>query len=92
MARSVGWMALCMLWLGGIVAGGETSVRLGERQVILKSGQLGLKYFPDGAVSVLDGRRGAPFRMLVPAGIHTYLVEGDILTALSKATRVLSAG
>ncbi|NQT87114.1 hypothetical protein HQ560_10135 [bacterium] len=87
--RLMGWMAV---WLASVASAGEVSVTLGERRVILKSGQLGLKYFPDGAVSVLEGAPEAPFRMIVPAGVHTYLVEGKSLTTLTKAVKVLSPG
>jgi hypothetical protein len=97
-----GGVARIVLWAIGLgpvaasgisgAAEGKIAVRLDECRVILESGPLGLSYFPDGAVSVLEGNPGAPFRMVVPVGIHTYLVEGDRLDALTKAVKVLSPG
>jgi len=70
----------------------EIPVRLGPQKVLLKHGQLGLKYFPDGAVSVLRPTRAAACRMIVPVGIWTYLVEGNSLDELTAARRVLAPG
>lgn len=67
-------------------------VQLGAREVLLKHGQLGLKYFPDGAVSVLPRTAGAACRLIVPVGIWTFLVEGKSLAELVKAAKVLSPG
>ncbi|MHC4200508.1 MAG: hypothetical protein ACYSU0_10995 [Planctomycetota bacterium] len=67
-------------------------VGLGTQKVLLEHGQLGLKYFPDGALSVLPPTPQAPCRMIVPVGIWTYLVEGKGLDGLTKATRALAPG
>jgi len=66
--------------------------QLGDLKVLLEHDQLGLKYFPDGPVSVLPGTPEAACRMTVPAGIWTYLVEGESLGELNRATRVLEPG
>ena len=67
-------------------------VQLGAQEVLLKHDQLGLRYFPDGALSILPRTPGAACRMIVPVGIWTYLVEGESLDKLTKATKVLTPG
>lgn len=66
--------------------------QLGPQKTLLEHGQLGLKYFPDGALSSLPPTPEAPCRMIVPVGISTYLVEGKSLGELVKATKVLTPG
>jgi hypothetical protein len=77
---------------GGDAAQATIQVELGPRKTLLEHGQLGLLYFPDGAVSILAGTPEAALRMIVPAGIRSYLVEGDGLDALSKSTMILGPG
>ena len=67
-------------------------VHLGPVKVVAKHGCHGLRYFPDGAVATLPPTREFPFRMLVPAGVCTYLVEGESLFRIAKVTRVLAPG
>ena len=67
-------------------------VQLGPQKTLLQHGQLGLAYFPDGAVSILQSTPDAAFRMIVPAGVRSYLVEGDGLDALTKSTMTLAPG
>ena len=66
------------------------TVRLGARQVLLADGALGLHYFPDETVALLE--RGPPIRLLVSAGDSSYLLEGTDLTNLQRASRVLVPG
>jgi hypothetical protein len=86
------------LWLVTVLtvgsAAGQTpiDVQVGPMESLLGHGQLGLAYFPDGAVSILPGTPESAFRMIVPAGIWTYLVEGRHLDALTKSTKVLAPG
>ena len=61
-------------------------------ETLLKHGQLGLKYFPDGAVSVLRPTRGAPCRLSVRGGIGPYLGAATRLHELPQAARVLGPG
>lgn len=67
-------------------------VQLGAPEVLLKDGQLGLRYFPDGAVSVLAPTSQSPFRMILPVGNRTYLVEGQSLDRLTQGAEVLTPG
>jgi len=99
-------LLLCVLALScSLVSGGrdrdtahgrtiETTVgvtlKLGPRQVLLADGALGLHYFPDEAIALLD--RGPPLRLLVSAGDSSYLVEGRDFANLEHAVRVLGPG
>ena len=77
---------------GGGAVQDTIEVQLGPRKTLLEHGRLGLAYFPDGAVSILQGTPDAAFRMIVPAGIRSYLVEGERLDALTKSTMILAPG
>lgn len=66
------------------------TVELGPRRVLLADGALGLHYFPDEAIAVLDP--GPPIRLLVSAGDSSYVVEGRDIEHLERATRVLEPG
>ncbi len=66
------------------------TVHLGPREVLLADNALGLRYFPDEAIALLD--RGPPMRLLVSAGDSSYLVEGRDLENLEHASRVLTPG
>lgn len=65
-------------------------LKLGPRQVLLGDGALGLHYFPDEAVALVD--RGPPIRLLITAGDSSYLVEGRDVENLEHAVRVLGPG
>src|SRR5262245_45500904 len=53
---------------------------LGERELLLDSGALGLNYFPDEGTASLDGPVGSgPVRLILTSGTTTFLVEGDSL-------------
>ena len=68
----------------------EIMATLGERQVVLDDGQLGLRYFPDLAVSFLQD--GPPTRLLVVAGVSTRLLEGPDLHSLRVIGDALRPG
>jgi hypothetical protein len=63
---------------------------LGQREVILPSGQQGLKYFPDGCLAFV--RTAPPYRVLLTAGISTWLLEGPQVGSLVSLGEVLRRG
>ncbi len=65
-------------------------VSLGEQVTLLDHKQLGLQYFPDGAVAFLD--RKPSLRLLLSAGVSSYLVEGSDIQSLNSARLVLTPG
>lgn len=65
-------------------------VMLGERETLLKSGSLGMTFFPDEAIAVLQTKPS--MRLLLSAGKSSYLVEGKDLKHLSFAKEVLVEG
>lgn len=67
-------------------------VRLGAKEILLKDRQLGLQYFPDGAISVLAPSTEARCRVIVPVGNRTYLVEGRSIDRLARAVQILTPG
>ena len=69
---------------------GEIQVTLGERKVLLKSGSFELDYFPDEKVSVLSKR--PDFRMIVTAGVRSYLLQGKDIEHITGAKLSLSPG
>ncbi len=93
---------LCLLVLATASAGaGDTvrcrmgpdrhvEIRLGPRRVMLPSGRHGLKYFPDGCLAVV--RTGPAYRVLMPAGVATHLLEGPSMDALNHLGKVLTPG
>jgi hypothetical protein len=68
----------------------EITVRLSERKVLLHDGQCGLRYFPDGAMAVLAKAPG--LRILLSAGVSSYLLEGASVESLTLVKQVLSPG
>lgn len=68
----------------------EIAVRLGERKVILRDGQHGLKYFPDGAIAVV--RKRPEYRILMAVGASSYLLEGENIESLVPVGKVLAPG
>ena len=65
-------------------------VELGTPEVVLADGALGLRYFPDEGLAVV--RTQPDCRVLVAAGVSSYLLEGPDLGNFTKATRVLDKG
>ncbi len=71
-------------------AADEIRATLGERQVVLDDGQLGLRYFPDLALSVLQDKPRT--RLLMVAGVSTRLLEGQDIHALTTISDALRPG
>jgi len=69
------------------IPGDGVSVTVGLQQTLLGSEALGLTYFPDMATLRLSS---APERLLVVAGVSTWLVTGPTLQTLGAATEVLT--
>ncbi len=63
---------------------------LGDRQTLLSSGSLGLEYFPDEALTVLQTK--PVFRALISAIKYTYLIEGKDIGHLERARKVIDPG
>jgi hypothetical protein len=82
--RRLLWLALqAALW-------GQPIATLGERQTLLGNGQYGLKYFPDGGITVFPWPSG--YRVLLAGGISSYLLEGPDMTSLQLVKQVLAPG
>jgi hypothetical protein len=64
---------------------------LGERETLLKDGALGLHWFPDLGVGVMDNEPNK-LRLIFAAGFTSYLVEGTDLKHLKSARQVLVPG
>jgi hypothetical protein len=63
---------------------------LGERKTILHDGQYGLRYFPDGAIAVV--RQSPEYRILLAAGVSSYLLQGKSMESLALLRKVLAPG
>ncbi len=63
---------------------------VGNREILLANGQLGLSYFPDMSMPVIA--RGQNLRMFTAAGNRSYLLQGPDIQNLNSATLVLGAG
>ena len=68
----------------------KITARLGERKVLLDDGQHGLKYSPDGAMTVL--RTQPAYRILMAAGVSSWLLEGSGMDSLVPVKKVLEPG
>lgn len=73
-----------------IITADDISIVLSRQVTILDYNALGLRYFPDTAVTVL--RRSPTFQMLLTAGTSSFLVEGNDLMRLTRAREVLTPG
>jgi hypothetical protein len=73
-----------------IITAGDISIVLSRQVTILDYNALGLRYFPDTAVTVL--RRSPTFQMLLTATHSSFLVEGNDLLSLTLAREVLTPG
>jgi len=71
-------------------AGRQVEVRLGPQRTMLPAGRYGLKYFPDGCLAVI--RTKPMYRVLMPAGVNTHLLEGDSMDGLDHRGKVLAPG
>lgn len=63
---------------------------LGRPETVLADGALGLRYFPDGRLAVVSTAPAG--RVLVAAGVATFLLEGPAVGRFTKATKVLDKG
>jgi hypothetical protein len=71
-------------------AAGVGRVELGPQETVLADGALGLRYFPDERLAVI--RTNPDCRVLVAAGVASYLLDGPELGKFTKATKVLEKG
>lgn len=71
-------------------ADGQITAHLGARKTLMHDGQGGLRYFPDGAMAVLQTR--PQYRVLLAAGVSSWLLEGHSLDALAPVKKVLAPG
>ncbi len=65
-------------------------VVLGSPEVVLADKALGLRYFPDGRLAVV--RTQPDVRVLISAGVSSYLLEGPEMGRFNKAAKVLDKG
>ncbi len=65
-------------------------VELGPQETVLADNALGLRYFPDERLAMV--RTKPDCRVLVAAGIASFLLEGPELGQFTKATKVLEKG
>lgn len=78
------------LALVGPTASSAVEVSLGPQQAVLSDGQLGLRYFPDGHLAVLQ--EGGRTKVFLAAGVRSYRLEGRSLTDLTSVREVLAPG
>ncbi|MEI6808616.1 MAG: hypothetical protein WCN95_07820 [bacterium] len=65
-------------------------IDLGPSETVLADNALGLRAFPDGRISVI--RTKPECRVILAAGVSSFLLEGPDLRKLTKATKVLDKG
>jgi len=86
--------ALTALLLAPLVAlhaaDNSTRIELGDPEVVLADKALGLRYFPDERLAVV--RTKPDCRVLVAAGVSSFLLEGPDMGTFTKATKVLDKG
>ena len=75
---------------GSTAPTGRIVASLGEREVILESGQYGLKYFPDECLAFVQTT--PPIRVLMAASVSTSLLEGRDMKSLVPLGQVLKPG
>jgi hypothetical protein len=68
----------------------EPRVQLGPPEVVLHDRELGLRYFPDERISIIQTEPDC--RVVVAAGISSYLLTGTRMEKLVSATTVLEKG
>ena len=78
------------LLLAPLAALASMSIELGPPETVLADKALGLRYFPDGRLAVV--RTKPDCRVLVSAGVSSFLLEGPALGQFTKATKVLDKG
>jgi hypothetical protein len=65
-------------------------VELGPPETVLADKALGLRYFPDERLAVV--RTKPDCRVIVAAGVSSFLLEGPTIGKFTKATRILDKG
>jgi len=65
-------------------------VSLGPRTTLLGDGEQGLRYFPDGALAIIE--RTPQYRLLMATGVRTTLLCGSDMQHLHAAGAVLAPG
>lgn len=65
-------------------------IELGPPETVLADQALGLRYFPDGRLAVV--RRAPDCRVLVSAGVSSFLLEGPEMNRFVRAAKVLDKG
>ena len=65
-------------------------VKLGPPETVLADKALGLRYFPDGRLAVV--RTKPDCRVILSAGVSSFLLEGPALGQFTKATKILDKG
>ena len=65
-------------------------IELGPPETVLADNALGLRYFPDGRLAVV--RTKPDCRLIVPAGVSSFLLEGAEMGKITNATKVLDKG
>ena len=65
-------------------------VELGPPETVLADKALGLRYFPDGRLAVV--RTKPDCRMILSAGVSSFLLEGPAMGQFRKAIKVLDKG
>jgi len=87
-------LTLCALLLAPFTTlrAADTSkrVELGPPETVLADKALGLRYFPDGGLAMV--RTKPDCRVIVSAGVSSFLLEGTEMGKFIKATKVLEKG
>ena len=65
-------------------------IELGPQETVMADKALGLRYFPDGRLAVV--RTKPDCRVIVSAGVSSFLLEGSELGKFTNATKVLDKG
>ena len=83
--------ALLLAPLAALHAGDSPRcIELGPLETVLADKALGLRYFPDGRLAVV--RTKPDCRVIVSAGVASFLLEGTEMGKLTKVTKVIDKG
>ena len=83
--------ALLQAPLAALCAGDSPRhIELGPPETVLADKALGLRYFPDGRLAVVKMKPDC--RVIVSAGVSSFLLEGQEMGQFTKATKVLAKG
>jgi len=69
-----------------------TLVKTGAVQTVIADNHLGLRYFPDTALTVIKGNGQNAFRALLAAGVSSWLIQGGSVMTVTNATQVFTKG